>query len=275
MILGSLLLKREETAVHGFVRRSFFIKWDTGASADAPVSRKRKNHSAGYAHSARGGHLKSFCATKKAAAQNNVQRPFAILLCTLCALNSGGSGGSSLRRSSLADSSLRGSGLAGSSLRRSSLGNSGACGSSLRGRSSGRSRTTAGGHASSQSQSDNSDANILEFHINDLLVFPMCVSQRAFGSTSLRCYILVRFRKKSRGFWSKVIIYVKNLHSCHKISPKVKDFLAKIKPQKDGLLSAVEPAFAECRPAVDLLPGRVWYAVGTEQSLHRRAGNTK
>ena len=199
MILGSLLLKREETAVHGFVRRSFLIKWDTGASADAPVSRKRKNHSAGYAHSARGGHLKSFCATKKAAAQNNVQRPFAILLCTLCALNSGGSGGSSLRRSSLAGSSLgrcslRGSGLAGSSLRRSSLGNSGACRSSLRGGgSSGRSRATASGHASSQSQSNNSDANILEFHINDLLVFPVCVSQRAFGSTSLRCYILIRF----------------------------------------------------------------------------------
>ena len=169
MILGSLLFKRKETAVHGFVRRSFFIKWDTGASADAPVSRKRKNHSAGYAHSARGGHLKSFCATKKAAAQNNVQRPFAILLCTLCALNLGGSGGSSLRRSSLAGSglrgsslgrcSLRGSGLAGSSLRRSSLGR----------RYSGRSRATASGHASSQSQSDNSDANILEFHINDLL----------------------------------------------------------------------------------------------------------
>lgn len=177
MILGSLLLKRKETAVHGFVRWSFFIKWDTGASADDPVS--RKNHSAGYAHSTRGGHLKSFCAIKKAAAQNNVQRPFAILLCTLCALNSSGSGGSSLRRSSLADSSLRGSslgrsslrgsGLAGSSLRRSSLGNSGACGSSLRGRSSGRSSATASGHASSQSQSNNSDANILEFHINDLL----------------------------------------------------------------------------------------------------------
>ena len=151
MILGSLLLKRKETAVHGFVRWSFFIKWDTGASADAPVSRKRKNHSAGYAHSARGGHLKSFCATKKAAAQNNVQRPFAILLCTLCALNLGGSGGSSLRRSSLGRNS------------------GGACGSSLRGRNSGRSRATASGHASSQSQSDNSDANILEFHINDLL----------------------------------------------------------------------------------------------------------
>lgn len=177
MILGSLLLKRKETAVHGFVRWSFFIKWDTRASADDPVS--RKNHSAGYAHSARGGHLKSFCAIKKAAAQNNVQRPFAILLCTLCALNLGGSGGSSLRRSSLADSSLRGSSLRGSSLgrsslrgsglARSSLGNSGACGSSLRGRSSGRSSATASGHASSQSQSNNSDANILEFHINDLL----------------------------------------------------------------------------------------------------------
>ena len=171
---------------------------------------KRKNHSAGYAHSARGGHLKSFCAIKKAAAQNNVQRPFAILLCTLCALNLGGSGGSSLRRSSLADSSLRGSslgrcslgrcslrgsGLAGSSLRRSSLGNSGgACGSSLRGGGSrsGRS-TTAGGHASSQSQSNNSDANILEFHINDLLSLLVNVWQWAFGSTSLRCYILIRF----------------------------------------------------------------------------------
>lgn len=42
MILGSLLLKRKETAVHGFVRWSFFIKWDTGASVDDPVSRKRK-----------------------------------------------------------------------------------------------------------------------------------------------------------------------------------------------------------------------------------------
>lgn len=206
MILGSLLLKRKETAVHGFVRRSFFIKWDTGASADDPVS--RKNHSAGYAHSARGGHSNLSAQSKKAAAQNNVQRPFAILLCTLCALNLGGSGGSSLRRSSLRGSSLgrcslgrcslrgsglRGSSLAGSSLRRSSLGNSGACGSSLRGRSSGRSRATASGHASSQSQSNNSDANILEFHINDLLSLLVNVWQRAFGSTSLRCYILIRF----------------------------------------------------------------------------------
>ena len=195
MILGSLLLKRKETAVHGFVRRSFFIKMGyRGVRRRPGITKKRKNHSAGYAHSARGGHLKSFCAIKKAAAQNNVQRPFAILLCTLCALNLGGSGGSSLRRSSLADSSLRGSSLGRCSLRRSSLGNSGACGSSLRGGGSrsGRS-TTAGGHASSQSQSNNSDANILEFHINDLLSLLVNVWQRAFGNTSLRCYILVRF----------------------------------------------------------------------------------
>ena len=164
MILESLLLKRKETAVHGFVRRSFFIKMGYRGVRRRPGIPKRKNHSADYAHSARGGYLKSFCAIKKAAAQNNVQRPFAILLCTLCALNLGGSGGSSLRRSSLADSSLR-----GSSLGRSSLRGSGLAGSSLRGRSSGRSRATASGHASSQSQSNNSDANILEFHINDLL----------------------------------------------------------------------------------------------------------
>lgn len=167
MILGSSLLKRKETAVHGFVRRSFFIKWDTGASADDPVS--RKNHSAGYAHSARGGHLNLSAQPKRPL--HKIMCNGLLLSCYVrCALKSGGSGGSSLRGSSLGRCSLRGSGLAGSSLRRSSLGNSGACGSSLRGggSSSGRS-TTASGHASSQSQSNNSDANILEFHINDLL----------------------------------------------------------------------------------------------------------
>ena len=186
MILGSLLLKRKETAVHGFVRWSFFIKWDTGASADDPVSRKK--HSAGYAHSARGGHLNLSAQSKRPL--HKIMCSGLLLSCYVrCALKSGGSGGSSLRRSSLRGSSLRrsslrgsslgrcslrgsglrGSGLAGSSLAGSSLGNSGACGSSLRGRSSGRSRATASGHASSQSQSNNSDANILEFHINDLL----------------------------------------------------------------------------------------------------------
>ena len=137
MILGSLLLKRKETAVHGFVRRSFFIKWDTGASADAPVSRKRKNHSAGYAHSARGGHLNLSAQSKRPL--HKIMCSGLLLSCYVrCALKSGGSGGSSLRRSSLRGSSLgrcslgrcslrgsglRGSSLAGSSLRRSSLGN--------------------------------------------------------------------------------------------------------------------------------------------------------
>lgn len=201
MILGSLLLKRKETAVHGFVRRSFFIKWDTGASADDPVS--RKNHSAGYAHSARGGHLNLSAQSKRPL--HKIMCSGLLLSCYVrCALKSGGSGGSSLRRSSLRRSSLRGSSLGRCSLRGSSLrgsglrgsslaGSSGACGSSLRGRSSGRSRATASGHASSQSQSNNSDANILEFHINDLLSLLVNVWQRAFGSTSLRCYILIRF----------------------------------------------------------------------------------
>ena len=154
-----------------------------------------KNHSAGYAHSARGGHLNLSAQSKRPL--HKIMCSGLLLSCYVrCALKSGGSGGSSLRRSSLGRCSLRGSSLAGSSLRRSSLGNSGgACGSSLRGggSSSARSRTTASGHASSQSQSNNSDANILEFHINDLLSLLVNVWQRAFGSASLRCYILIRF----------------------------------------------------------------------------------
>ena len=204
MILGSSLLKRKETAVHGFVRRSFFIKMGyRGVHRRSGITKKRKNHSADYAHSTRGGHLNLSAQSKRPL--HKIMCSGLLLFCYVrCALKSGGSGGSSLRRSSLADSSLRGSslgrsslrgsGLAGSSLRRSSLGNSGACGSSLRGGGSrsGRS-TTAGGHASSQSQSNNSDANILEFHINDLLSLLVNVWQRAFGNTSLRCYILIRF----------------------------------------------------------------------------------
>ena len=180
MILGSLLLKRKETAVHGFVRWSFFFFGIPGRPRTPRYPEKEKiiplimpiAHAEGiYNLSAQ---------PKRPLHDIDVQRPFAILLCTLCALNLGGSGGSSLRRSSLGRCSLRGSGLGrcslrGSSLgrcsfRRCSLGNSGACRSSLRGGgSSGRSRATASGHASSQSQSNNSDANILEFHINDLL----------------------------------------------------------------------------------------------------------
>ena len=174
MILGSSLLKRKETAVHGFVRRSFFIKMGyRGVRRRPGVPKKRKNHSADYAHSARGGHLNLSAQSKRPL--HKIMCSGLLLFCYVrCALKSGGSGGSSLRRSS--------------------LGNSGACGSSLRGGGSrsGRS-TTAGGHASSQSQSNNSDANILEFHINDLLSLLVNVWQRAFGNTSLRCYILIRF----------------------------------------------------------------------------------
>ena len=86
---------------------------------------------------------------------------------------------SSFAGSSLTGSGLRRSGLAGSSLRRTVLlcnsgrsvllglsSNRSAGRSSLgRGCSSGGSRTAAGGHANSQSQSNNSNANILEFHI--------------------------------------------------------------------------------------------------------------
>lgn len=43
MILGSLLLKREETAVHGFVRRSFFIKMGyRGVRGRPGIPKKRK-----------------------------------------------------------------------------------------------------------------------------------------------------------------------------------------------------------------------------------------
>lgn len=203
MILRSLLLKREGLLYMALCGGLFHKMGYQGVRRRPGITKKRKNHFADYAHSARGGHLNLSAQSKRPL--HKIMCSGLLLSCYVrCALKSGGSGGSSLRRSSLADSSLRGSslgrcslrgsGLAGSSLRRSSLGNSGACGSSLRGGGSrsGRS-TTAGGHASSQSQSNNSDANILEFHINDLLSLLVNVWQRAFGNTSLRCYILIRF----------------------------------------------------------------------------------
>ena len=41
MILGSLLLKRKETAAHGFVRRSFFIKQQMIAMGLSTSARQR------------------------------------------------------------------------------------------------------------------------------------------------------------------------------------------------------------------------------------------
>lgn len=71
---GELTSQTRGTAVHGFVRRSFFIKIEYRGVRRRPGI--PKNHSAGYAHSARGGHLKSFCATKKAAARNQCAAAF-------------------------------------------------------------------------------------------------------------------------------------------------------------------------------------------------------
>ena len=85
MILGSLLLKRKETAVHGFVRRSFFFHKNGKPGRPQTTRFPEKNHSAGYAHSARGGHLNLSAQSKRPLHKIDVQRPFAILLCTLCA----------------------------------------------------------------------------------------------------------------------------------------------------------------------------------------------
>lgn len=98
---------------------------------------------------------------------------------------SGGSRRSNLRGSSLAGNlgcglrrgSLRGSlacSLGGSAVLLSDSGGSGSLGlgrSSLRGGSSGRRRAAAGSHADSKDQSSNGNSNILEFHMENLLIF--------------------------------------------------------------------------------------------------------
>ena len=172
-----------------------------------------------------------------------------------CRARSGGSGrsdlgGSSLRRSSLAGdlrSSLRRCSLAGDlgcGLRRCSL----ACSlggsavllghgrggsslrlsgsrSSLRGRSSSRRRAAAGSHADSQDQSSNGNTNILEFHIENLLAFEKnSFAEGCTGETFPQKDILVRFRKKSSPFLTKILFTEEILHFCYNLSPKVKDF---------------------------------------------------
>ena len=89
--------------------------------------------------------------------------------------------GSSLRRCSLAGdlgcglrSGRLACGLGGSAVLLSDSGGSGGLGlgrSSLRGGSGGRRRAAAGSHADSQNQSSNSNSNILEFHMENLLIF--------------------------------------------------------------------------------------------------------
>ena len=157
----------------------------------------------------------------------------------LGAVQSSCNGRSSLAGSSLRRSGLRRSGLAGSSLRRRTvlLCNSGrsallglssnrsAGRSSLgRGCSSGGSRTAASGHANSQSQSNNSNTNILEFHIKNLLAFEKSFAEGCTGEAFPQEDILVRFRKKSSPFLTKILFSEEILHFCYNLSPKVKDF---------------------------------------------------
>ena len=160
-----------------------------------------------------------------------------------CRANSGGSG-----RSDLGGSSLRRCGLAGDlrcGLRRCSLacslacslggsavllsdsGGSGSLGlsrSSLRGGSSGRRRAAAGSHADSQNQSSNGNTNILEFHIENLLIFENSFAEGRTGETFPRKDILVLFRKKSSPFLAKILFAREILHFCYNFSIKVKDF---------------------------------------------------
>ena len=137
-----------------------------------------------------------------------------------CQAKSGGSGrsdlgGSSLRRCSLAGdlrSSLRrcslacslggsavllGHGRGGSSLRLSGSR------SSLRGGSSGRRRAAAGSHADSQDQSSNGNSNILEFHMENLLIFENSFAGGPYRQDPSAKRYSSPFSKKIKPFFGK------------------------------------------------------------------------
>lgn len=137
-----------------------------------------------------------------------------------CQAISGGSGrsdlgGSSLRRCSLAGdlrSSLRrcslacslggsavllGHGRGGSSLRLSGSR------SSLRGRSSSRRRAAAGSHADSQDQSSNGNSNILEFHMENLLIFENSFAGGPYRQDPSAKRYSSPFSKKIKPFFGK------------------------------------------------------------------------
>ena len=152
---------------------------------------------------------------------------------------SSGSGRSDLRGSSLRRCSLAGDlrcglrrcslafSLGGSAVLLSDSGGSGGLGlsrSSLRGGSSGRRRAAAGSHADSQNQSSNGNTNILEFHIENLLIFENSFAEGRTGETFPRKDILVLFRKKSSPFLAKILFAREILHFCYNFSIKVKDF---------------------------------------------------
>ena len=125
-----------------------------------------------------------------------------------------GLGGSSLRRCGLAGNlrsslrahlrcSLRGSrvlldhGRGGSSLRLSGSR------SSLRGGSSGRRRAAAGSHADSQNQSSNGNSNILEFHIENLLIFENSFAGGPYRQDPSAKRYSSPFSKKIKPFFGK------------------------------------------------------------------------
>lgn len=137
-----------------------------------------------------------------------------------CQAISGGSGrsdlgGSSLRRCSLAGdlrSSLRrcslacslggsrvllGHGRGGSSLRLSGSR------SSLRGGSGGRRRAAAGSHADSQNQSSNGNSNILEFHMENLLIFENSFAGGPYRQDPSAKRYSSPFSKKIKPFFGK------------------------------------------------------------------------
>ena len=141
-----------------------------------------------------------------------------------CQAISGGSGrsdlgGSSLRRCSLAGdlrSGLRRCSLAcslggsavllsdsggGSSLRLSGSR------SSLRGGSSGRRRAAAGSHADSQDQSSNGNSNILEFHMENLLIFENSFAGGPYRQDPSAKRYSSPFSKKIKPFFGKDSIY--------------------------------------------------------------------
>ena len=145
---------------------------------------------------------------------------FAHALGGCCQTISGSSGrsdlrGSSLRRSSLAGdlrSSLRrcslacslggsavllGHGRGGSSLRLSGSR------SSLRGGSGGRRRAAAGSHADSQDQSSNGNTNILEFHIENLLIFENSFAGGPYRQDPSAKRYSSPFSKKIKPFFGK------------------------------------------------------------------------
>ena len=137
-----------------------------------------------------------------------------------CRASSGSSGrsdlgGSSLRRCSLAGdlrSSLRrcslacslggsavllGHGRGGSSLRLSGSR------SSLRGGSGGRRRAAAGSHADSQNQSSNGNSNILEFHMENLLIFENSFAGGPYRQDPSAKRYSSPFSKKIKPFFGK------------------------------------------------------------------------